>query len=199
MSEPPAETSSRYDLFTRDGNARFVWRLTDRGTALEPHSIVFMRAGRWTRVPFADIASIGLSRQGIGRVQLAQCLITLRNGRRIVISNANARGVNDGRHDGPFRLFVDELHKALRANGAAGKISFVSGFTTARMNGLIVISIIASVFFIALPIVLVAATRDLKALWALLFGIAFMVPVWTIVRVNQPGRYDPANPPDMVA
>lgn len=199
MSEAPAADLPRYDLFSRDAGGGMVWRLRDRGVVLDRHTIVFPRGSTWTRVPFADIASIGLSRQGVGRIQLAQCLITLRNGRRIAVTNANARGVNDGTHDGPFRLFVDDLHKALRAAGSAGSIRFISGFTSGRMNGLIFISIIASVFFIALPLVIVVATRNLQSLWALLFGVTFLVPVWGLVRVNQPGTYDPADPPDMVA
>lgn len=199
MSEPPAENATRYDLFTRESGGGFVWRVRDRGVSLEPDAIVLMRAGQWTRIAFADIASITLSASRVGRMQLAQCTIALRNGQGTVFTNGGASGTNDGVHDGPFRLFVDDLHKALRTTGIADNIRFVSGFSAARMNGLIAITIIASVFFVGLPLVLLIATGELKALWITLVGLALVIPVWRTVQVNKPGTYSPANPPDMVA
>ena len=199
MSDEPAEDAQRYDLFTRDGETRFVWSLTDEGVALEADALVLMRAGRWTRANYEDIISVTLSSGVIGRGNvIASCTIVLGNGSRVIVSNVNRTGVADGFRDGIYRRFVADLHKHLLASGAATGIEFHSGFSQTRMTGLILTLIVATGFFLVLPFVLLVATHDIKALLILLAGAALVVPVYRIARTNQPSTYLPAEPPDLL-
>ena len=92
-----ADVTTRYDLFSTDGGTRFVWRYRDEGVGLEADALAMVRAGRWTRVPFADIAQVTLSTAAAGQSrQMGQCTLTLLNGRRIVVTSANASGLADG-------------------------------------------------------------------------------------------------------
>lgn len=197
--DKPAEEVPRYDLYTRDGDTRFFWRLTDHGVAVEPGALVLYRAGQWTRAPYDRIMSVGLSTGSAGRGNvIANCTITLTNGSRIIVSNVKASGVSDLSRDADYRHFVKDFHKALVASGAASAITFRSGFSEGRMTGLRISLVIAGLFFIALPLVLLLITRELKALWITLAGIAFIVPMVGIARTNQPGTYRPDMPPDLL-
>ena len=114
----PAEGAPRYDLYTRDGQSRFFWRLTDHGISFEPDGLLIYRAGQWTRAPYDRIMSVGLSTGSAGRGNvIANCTITLTNGSRIVVSNVKASGISDLSRDSDYRHFVKDFHKALVASG----------------------------------------------------------------------------------
>jgi hypothetical protein len=199
MSDEPFDTARHFDLYTRDGEARFRWRLTDRGVVIEDDALGLIRHGRWTRAPYNRIVSITLNSGNAGRSgTIANCTIQLSNGTRVVISNVNDRGLPDGSHDGPYRLFIETLHTKLLEIGAASSMRFISGYSPVRINVLIVISIVAGLMFVALPLVLLLLTREIKMLIALVFSGGLLWSVARIIRVNQPGTYRPSRPPDFV-
>ena len=66
------------------------------------------------------------------------------------------------------------------------------------MNGLIAVTIVAGLLFVALPLVLLLMTREIKVLIALIFGGGLLWSVVRIIRTNQPGTYRPSQPPDFV-
>lgn len=199
MSNTPAEGAQHYDLFSRDGEPRLVWRLTDEGVALEPDALVVRRAGQWTRAEYERILSINLSSGQIGRSgTIASCTIQMSSGLRIVVSNVNERGVADGSRDSVYRQFVTDFHKRLRESGAVSRISFNSGFSQGRSTGLLVIGVIATGFFVALPVILLLATHELKALLITVAGLGFVLPLWRTFSANQPSTYNPGAPPDLL-
>ena len=199
MADEPAEGARRYDLFTRDGETRFVWSLTDEGVALEADALVLMRAGQWTRAPFDEIVSVTLASGVIGRGNtMGSCTITLGSNGKVIVGNTNKSGVADGFRDGIYRRFVVDFHKQLLDSGAATGIDFHSGFSQTRMTGLILTLIVATGFFLVLPFILLIATHDLKALLILLVGAALVMPVYRVARTNQPSTYGPADPPDLL-
>jgi len=192
------QTPQTYDLFTTDGEVRFRWALSDEGVRLEPNALEVMREGRWSRTAFSDIASVTLSSATAGRTILAQCIIGLSDGGRILVSNASKSGVANGQHDQPFRAFVRDFHRTLMASGAAAAISFNAGYSEGRATGLS----IALIFFIALmvgvPLILLLITKSLAVLGILFVGSMLVWPFLRVLRDNRPRTYAPAAPPDLV-
>lgn len=199
MSSDPAPDAKRYDLFTTDGSRKFVWRLTDAGIALEADGIAVLRAGQWTRARYADIAAVTLTSGAIGQSGLrGACTIRLNNGALVVVNNLNARGISDGVRDGLFRQFVTDLHQRLIQSGAAKDVTFHAGFSQSRMTGLVFITTLAALLFIALPFGLLIFTRDIESLWMLLAGVGLVYPIVRVARNNQPTTYLPTAPPDLL-
>lgn len=190
---------TRYDLFSHDGNRKLVWRFKDEGVMVEDGAIAIMRSSRWMRVPFSQIASVTLSANVIGRsATIGQCTLALEDGRRIVVGNGNDQGLADGQRDGPYRLFLRDFHRRLISSGEAAAISFRSGYSQGRMNGLIFAAVLGSAFFVVLPLVLLAITRDIKALVIMAAGAAFIWPAWRMIDTNRPASYRPEAPPDLI-
>lgn len=190
---------TRYDLFSHDGKRRLVWRFKDEGVMVEDGAIAIMRSSRWVRIPFSQIAAVTLSSAVVGRSStIGQCTILLEDGRRIVVTNGNDQGLADGQRDGPYRLFIRDFHQRLIASGEATAISFNSGYTPARMNGLVFATIIGTLFFVALPIALLVISRDIKALVITATGALFIWPAWRMIEANRPSSYHPDAPPDLI-
>ena len=199
MSNQPAEGAQRYDLFTRDGATRMVWRLTDEGVAVEPDALLVYRGGQWTRAEFDRMLSVTLSSGQVARSgAIGSCTIQMSSGLKIVVTNTKASGVADGSRDTTYRLFVRDFHQRLRESGAATQMSFRSGYSQGRSNGLLVIGVIASCFFVGLPVVMLLATHELKALLITAAGLGLVVPLWRTYSANQPATYNPGAPPDLL-
>ena len=191
--------TARYDLFTLDAAARLIWKNTDRGVAIEPTALVLWRAGRWRKLRYDEIDTITLSTGVIGASRtIGQCTLTLRTGRRIVITNTNAAGTADGMRDELYREFIRDFHRALIVSGAAGYIVFRSGFSRGRMTGLMVALVAAAGVFVLLPLMLLLITRNLQALWLLLAGATIVAPAAGIAHSNKAAAYAPQQPPDLL-
>jgi hypothetical protein len=190
---------TRYDLFSHDGKRRVVWRFKDEGVMVEDGAVAIMRSSRWMRIPYSQIASVTLSSAVVGRsATIGQCTLLLEDGRRIVITNGNEQGLADGQRDGPYRLFLRDFHERLVASGDDAAIAFTSGYTAARLNGLVFATIIGTLFFVALPIALLVISRDLKALVITATGALFIWPAWRMIEANRPATYRPDAPPDLI-
>ncbi len=190
---------TRYDLFSHDGRKRLVWRFKDEGVMVEDAAVAIMRSSRWERIPFAQIASVTLTSSVVGRSgTIGQCALVLEDGRRVVIGNGNDQGMADGQRDGPYRLFLRDLHQRLIESGEAPAIDFRSGYTPGRMNGLLFAAIIGTLFFVALPLVLLVISRDVKALVITGTGALFIWPAWRMIEANRPAMYEPEAPPDLI-
>ena len=59
--------------------------------------------------------------------------------------------------------------------------------------------VIAGLFFVGLPLILVLLTGKAKALLIALAGFAFVFPVFKTMRKNEPRTYSPDSvPPDLL-
>ena len=135
----------------------------------------------------------------IGRSNtIGSCAIELGNGSKILVSNVGPSGLPDGSRDGTYRRFVEDFHRQLIAAKAVGSINFHSGFSQARMTGIMIILVIATGFFLLMPLVLLLITHDLKGLWILLVGAGLVFPLYRIAGANQPATYNPGEPPDLL-
>ncbi len=194
------KAARRYALFTTDGATRFRMRLTDQGISPGFDSISFEREGSWTSRPYAEIRSVWLSSNGVGRYGVAgQCVIEFRNGDRLVVSSADARGLPAAVQKPGYRDFIRDLHERLVASGVSRGISFRSGYSEARRTILIVAMVAAVALFIALPLVLFLATGAWQMLGAIAFGVLLLWPAFQVVGPNSPRIYHPASPPDLLA
>jgi hypothetical protein len=60
---------------------------------------------------------------------------------------------------------------------------------------MMVIGVIAALFFVGTPLVLVFIVRDWRVLLTLAAGAAFIWPFWKVIETNRPRSYDPRFPP----
>jgi hypothetical protein len=58
-----------------------------------------------------------------------------------------------------------------------------------------VTGVIATLFFVGTPLVLLFIVRDWRVLGVLAAGAGFVWPFWKIVEHNRPRSYDPRHPP----
>lgn len=63
-----------------------------------------------------------------------------------------------------------------------------------RYTGLKVMVVLAGLFFVGLPLMLVFLVHDWRVLGVLFAGAMFVWPFWRIVQNNKPRSYDPRNP-----
>lgn len=196
-ADEPLEAPVReYDLYCRLGTG-FILRLRDKGVRPEADGLAFIQAGRWERRPFHDVTMVHISSGSVpSHGIVGQCRIHFRDGTSLLVSSASASGRPDPAKRQVYAAFIRDLHGRLVASGAAKRIEFREGFSQARYTVLLVSAGLASVLFLALPLVLFIAVQEVKLLFGMIFGVMFLLPTWQVAQKNRPGRYDPHAPPD---
>jgi hypothetical protein len=177
-----------------------VLRMTDQGITPEADSLRFTRDGRQETRPYDDIVEINLAMNPVHKsAPMAQMTIRFRNGLLMRVINTTAWGNVDADQTQHYYRFKADLHERLVASGAADRIRFTTGYTAGRAQGVKIAMFVAAAFFIGLPIILFIMTGQAQALLICLGGAAFVWPFYRASERNAPGRYDPRNPPDMLA
>jgi hypothetical protein len=196
--DAPAPTSTSYDLYVLIDGQRFFWRNPNCGLTLTD-------AGRQSRLSWqteagedsrlwTDIVTVTMSSASDGRNALNQCRIGLRDGRAVTATDAGAAGTLDESRTAIYRDFIRALHLRL-AEAPVGTISFNAGVSEGRHTAMLVIGVIAALFFVGTPLVLLFIVRDWHVLLVLAAGAGFVWPFWRIIENNRPRRYDPRTPP----
>lgn len=191
-------TATSYDLaFVLDGQ-RFYWRnpnvgvtLTDAGRS---SSLAWQSEGRDGRALWTDIVSVTMSSATAGKEAINLCRIAFRDGRSITVTDAGANGLVDEARTPLYRDFVCALHARLSA-APAGTIAFNAGFSEGRYKAVQVFFVIAALFFVGTPFVLLFIVRDWRVLGILAAGAFLVWPLWKVVENNRPREYDPRHPP----
>ena len=88
------------------------------------------------------------------------CRINFRDGRFLVITDGGPSGEVDHDRTPIYRDFVQALHLRL-AQAPAGTIAFNAGASAGRHTVMVVTGVIAALFFVGTPLVLVFIVRDL--------------------------------------
>lgn len=197
----PTPTSKTYELyFLLDGKTLY-WRNPNRGVTLTDAGLA--SAITWTldgdmRRPesrrWTDIVEVGLMAATDGRAAINHCRIVFRDGRSILITDCGDDGRRDDSRTPIYRDFVRALHARLCA-APAGTIRFIAGTSESRHRTMKVILVIASLFFVGTPLVLLLILRDWHILGVLAAGACFVWPFWKITDKNRPRTYDPRHPP----
>jgi hypothetical protein len=181
-----------FDLVVTDGERRFVMRFDDAGIAPREEALFFIRAGRWVRRRYGDIASVTISTHRIGPGgAVGQCVIAFRDGLRTIVMTANPTGLPDASRVRVHRVF----HERLVASGISG-IAFSSGYSKGRIGGLTAALLAGAALFVLVPLWLFLSTGEERGLWLMVRGAALL---WLAIKTREqaaPQSYDPRNPPD---
>jgi hypothetical protein len=188
----PSAKPKRYDLHIREGaTGGLVWRYRDEGVVLTPLGIEWTANGVRREVPYADIASIRIQTGHVPKSgYFGSCTMTFRGGLTLTVNSLNSWGSPDDDRLDDYAEFLEDLHARL-GDEDRRRIHFLAGATEGRqMFGRFAV-ILGGAFFVALPLVLLIITGEIKTLLIALGGLAFIVPAFRTLQKNEPRTYDP--------
>ena len=200
MTDPaPATASTAYDLYYLLNGKRFFWRNPNHGVTLfdagRQSAIIWRNdAGEVGRQLWTDIVSVNMTSGTTGKAVVNNCRINFRDGRFLTVTDGGPSGEVDHDRTPPYRDFVRALHTRLAA-APQGTIRFSAGVSETRHNVMMAMGVIAALFFIGTPVVLLFVIRDWRVLGPLAAGAAFIWPFWKVIETNRPRDYDPRTPP----
>src|SRR5262249_29356199 len=177
---PLAPARNSYDLYLGFGQKRFVWTNPDHGVTLTDDGIAWFAGGREWQARLRDIAEVHLQTGNIGENTIATCRLRFSDGTPLSILSSNSRGLQDASHDKLYVAFVRDLHRRLAAEDA--RVAFTAGFSDARYRFGKVVAVVAGLFFVVAPTVLLLMTREANMVWALYAGVLL---VWPLYRLMQ--------------
>jgi hypothetical protein len=194
-----ATASRRYDLYTR-GEVRLFFRYRDEGVILDSQDIRWMIDGLEEKRRYADIVSIRLTSGTVGDSDpIFTCEIRFFDGRVLNVTNAGSAGLaGDQERTLLYGKFVRDLHRRIPETEGA-RIRLMAGSSETRQKFLYAVLVIAGLFFVATPLVLLFMTGDLQALWIAGAGVAFLYPVIRTAIRNRPRTYNCDHVPDDLA
>ncbi len=195
---PPARADTHYDIcFVIDGK-RFFWKNPNHGVTITdagPGScLTWQEDGRETQRLWTDIAAVSMNSGTDGKNEVNNCRIVFRDGRAITVTDTGTDGRLDESRTPIYRDFVRALHRRL-ALAPEGVIVFNAGVSEGRYLGMRIVLVIAALFFVGLPLILLLWIRDWKIIGVLGAGAMFVWPFYNVVKNNKPRHYDPRNPP----
>jgi hypothetical protein len=194
----PAPASKTYDLRFVVNDKRFFWTNPNHGVTIVdagPDScLTWQTESGAERRLWTDISAVTMSSVTDGKAEVNQCRIAFHGGGSLIVTDTGSDGRLDESQTPIYRDFVRALHLRL-AQAPQGTITFSAGASESRYLGMKIILVIAALFFVGTPFVLLFIVRDWRVLGVLAAGIAFVWVPWTIVQKNKPRSYDPKYPP----
>jgi len=190
---PPAPPR-HYSLFVSESTARIFWKLRDEGVTLSAEGISWHVDGReraraWNEISGVNLATGYVHKQG----SVYACTISFRDGVVLIVRSVSAWGHQDEEREPVYREFVETLHARL-ARPEFSDVRFIAGTTATKALGFKITLVIASLFFVGLPLVLVFL-EPLQALLIAAAGAAFVWPMWRMAQTNEPREYSPRDLP----
>lgn len=185
-----------YTLCYREDVVRVFWRMDDRLILLDENGLQWSAPNSSTkRATFEDIVRIRLVVVSGGKEGLiGSCNIYFKNGRMLTVMGGNNWGLCDPEKAELYRQFVHDLHRRLTAEDCS-RIDFLAGQTEGARALSKAATILAALFFIALPVGLFVVTKKAECLFIMLGGVAFAFPVFRQFKANTPRNYSPRNIP----
>lgn len=195
MSTPPAvPAGKRYDVYLSVKGSRFVWTNPNHGVTLTDDGIAWFAGGRDWQARLRDILEVHLQTGNVGENTIATCRPRFSDGSTLTIVSSTAKGLQDTAQDKLYAAFVHDLHKRLAALTDV-RIAFTAGVSAARYRFGNVVVVIAALFLVATPTVLLLMTGEWQLVWVLISGGALVWPVYRLIRTNAPRVYDPRRVP----
>ncbi len=193
-SAPPAQY---YDLTHREaGMGSVVLRYKDSGLTLSSNALEWMSEGARRGHRLHDIRGIRLVLGSLPQSgPFGSCEIAFSNGDLLTVNSLNAWGTPDQEKAPVYRAFLTDLHGRLSPEDRR-RITFSAGNSQTRQTVGKVILVVSALFFIALPIVLLLVTGEIKALFITIVGAGLVYPLYRTVRANEPRTYSPDHLPD---
>ncbi len=192
----PDRADRPYPLVVQDGPSRLVLRHRDEGITLTPTGLEWTKDGTDRHAAYADIAAIQLQ---IGQLPkggpFGSCRITFRDGGQMTVSSVTRFGNASRERAIVYAAFLRDLHGRLGAEDRT-RIHFGAGNSAGRQTFGKVLLVVAALFFIGLPVVLLVLTGELKSLFITLAGAFFVYPLFRTIQRNAPVDYAPDAVPD---
>jgi hypothetical protein len=196
LQKPLSSTGPKsYDLCLRSG--RGGWFSADHGLTLTDDHIVWSEGDRNCEGQLREVADVHLQTGKIGDSTIASCRLNFRDGSTLLITSNNSRGLQDDEHDRLYATFALDLHARLAALKDA-RISFTAGFSAARYRFGQGVIVVAGLFFLVTPTVLLFMTGSWSMIWTLYLGVGLVWPVYRLMMANAPRRYDPRDIPPLM-
>lgn len=189
---PVAAARRTYDLFHRGD--RFSWRIAAHGVTLTGDSIAWIADGQEHVARLNDIAAVHLQTGNIGQNTIASCRLGFRDGSALLIASHNSNGLQDDLHDKLYADFVNDLHARLAVLKDT-EIAFTAGFSDTRYRFGQAVIVIAVLFFLVTPTVLLLMTGSWSMVWTLYLGVGLVWPLYRVMMANAPRSYDPRDVP----
>jgi hypothetical protein len=184
-----------YNLFLREDSSRFLWRLRNEGITLSDETLRWVYDGRLRERGFDDLREVRLQSAHVrGRGDAGLCLLTFNSGSLLTVQSSNASGLTDDERASVYRDFIRDLHKRLASHASSSRIAFQTG--DARRPLSVIISIVAIIFFGALPLGLFLFKPGWDTFGVLGAGAAFVWPLWKTMQRNEPRSYSPQDVPE---
>jgi hypothetical protein len=198
--QTPSSVAGRknYDLYFRFGAAKFSWRNSAPGISLSDDAIAWTADGREQQARLSDIAEVHLQTGSVGHNMIASCRLRFHDGSTLLIASNNGSGLQDDAHDRAYCAFARDLHARLAARKDR-QIAFTAGFSAARYRFGKVVIVVAALFFLVAPAVLLLITGSWQMIWALFLGVSLVWPLYRVMRADAPRIYDPQQvPPELM-
>lgn len=171
------------------------WSRRDEGVTLHDDRLVWSVDGGTREAPLSAVRAVNIFLGGVDDQIVAVCAIDLGGGLVLHVTSGGAWGGADPDRAQAYRDFVADVHgRLLRRAGPAP--AYRVGPPGARRNLLVAVLVIATGFFVVMPLVLLLMFRDLNALWITIAGAALVWPLYQQMERNSPRTYDPARPPE---
>jgi hypothetical protein len=195
MPSPPAiPAGKRYDVYLSVKGSRFVWTNPNHGVALTEDGIAWFAGGRDWQARLRDVTEVHLQTGRAGEITIATCRLQFADSSTLTIVSTNSKGLQDAAQDKLYAAFVYELHQRLAALTDV-RIAFTAGVSAARYRFGNVVVVIAALFLVVTPMVLLLITGEWQLVWVLVSGALLVWPVYRLIRTNAPRIYDPRQVP----
>ncbi len=193
----PEIPAAEYGLFVHKGIPRFYLRNTNEGVYLSPKGIGWFIDGASYTQDWNDIAAVHLIVSHVPKNgSSGMCKITFRDGSVLSVLSASKWGHSDDERNIEYGRFLTDFHRVIPAD-ARNAIKFETGFGKGQHVRMTIVLVIASLFFIVLPLGLAIYFRELQALFAVGAGCAFLYPLYRMTEAGAPASYNPDQvPPD---
>jgi hypothetical protein len=198
MNEPAASEgrAHEYRLFVREGPARFYFKNNDEGVWLSERGVGWYIGGvshtrKWSELSTVHLQVGYVYRQG----SFGSAALHFSDGAVVTVLSASKWGAADPERNPEYGRFLTDLHRMIPET-ERGRVRFQCGASEARHMVLMIVVIFAGILFGLLPLGILIYFRTLEALFVAGAGVAFIWPLFRMVKTSEPSTYDPNAVPE---
>ena len=183
----------RYDLAVRGTGQGFS--LTQNfGVTLSDERLGWDIAGKHDSGHLESVTAVHLQTGGGWASPIATCRITFTDDFALTVSDTDRLGRKDDGQAETYRAFVRELHRRLAAMNSTAECT--AGYDSSTYQVIKLCAVLLGLIAIGIPIAVMFVRPEIELLFVLIGGLAFIVPLFTMLVKNAPQRYEPAKFPE---
>jgi hypothetical protein len=192
--ETPQSNPQTYDLALRGKGQGFALTIRNRGITVSDERLDWSIDGRADAARLDSIVEVQLQTGAwVEDGPTAMCRITFRDGYVLTVSDTDRNGFRDAAAAVPYRAFVRDLHARLMQLNVAAR--YVAGYAPTRFNVAVVCAVLLGAIGVGIPAFFFLVHPDIEIVFLLVAGVAFTVPLFTMLRKNSPREYVPTRIP----